>query len=128
MWFPILVVTFNFSSPAIYLYANFWIFDVIMHTLGGIAIANMLFIYLKYFGKNWWKQIPSHMQFVFSVSFVGLFGIMWEFYEFLNDLFYKTHMQPSIADTMQDLFFDLVGAVIFTAIYLFFRQHSRSEK
>lgn len=59
------------------------------------------------------------------LSLVALIGIFWEFYEFLNDFFlssknYTQIFQQSAADTIGDLFFDLLGGTVFISVYKLF--------
>lgn len=56
------------------------------------------------------------------LSFVALVGVLWEFSEFFYDIFisvkgYSGIAQQGVADTMSDLFFDLLGGLIFLVIY-----------
>ena len=62
---------------------------------------------------------------VLTLGFVALIGVFWEFYEFLRDFYLLTGgkisvFQSSFADTVKDLFFDLVGGT--TAFAIFYRK------
>ena len=113
LWLPVLIFFFNASPLAKYLYATQPLFDVCMHIIGGFAIGYMLITILKVFKISWWKHIPKLWKVVFIVSFVMLFGFAWEWYEFLSDIFLKTNHQPNLADTMYDILFDFMGALVF---------------
>ncbi len=58
------------------------------------------------------------LQAIFVVGFVMIIGVAWEWYEFLFDHFAGTIVQklgvaqPSLADTMDDLFNDFIGAIV----------------
>lgn len=99
-----------------------------MHFLGGFWTA-MAFIYLisayqfpiskEAFNQNFLSFL------IVILSFVALIGIFWEFYEFLNDFFlsskaYAQIMQQGAADTIADLFFDLLGGTVFIVIFKLF--------
>gem|GEM_PF-1613175 len=62
---------------------------------------------------------------VLMLGFVALIGVLWEFYEFLHDFYLLTGgkisvFQNSFADTIKDLFFDLVGGT--TAFAIFYKR------
>lgn len=86
-----------------------WI-DIPLHLIGG-AFAAVLFYWLLGADIN---ALSYRMQFVLVLSFVTFIGVLWEFFEFLSDVFissrgYAYVAQASSADTMGDLFFDLLG-------------------
>ncbi|GEM_PF-5153982 len=69
------------------------------------------------------KRYPL-LNFIFAISFVALIGVLWEFYEFLTDvllpimpILHPVIAQPSLADTMADFFFDLLGSVTVCLTY-----------
>jgi len=87
-------------------------FDIPMHLLGGFWVA-MFFGYLnrKFFKlPNFWSAA------LLTISFVALFGVLWEFFEFfLNHLSFLQKFgdfQGDLADTMGDLFFGLLGGAM----------------
>lgn len=55
------------------------------------------------------------------LAFVALIGVFWEFFEFISDFLIKSKhsglFQAGAADTLGDLFFDLVGGASLFAIY-----------
>ena len=69
------------------------------------------------------KNLLSY--FIIILSFVALIGIFWEFYEFLSDFFlssknYTQIFQQGAADTMGDLFFDLLGGTVLSLAFKLF--------
>lgn len=90
-------------------------FDVIMHLLGGGAIAmSWLLMNKLYFPKS---SLPFLYQLIVAVGIVTLVGVCWEFYEFLLDTRDGLPIrQLSIANTMQDLACDLLGALLISAL------------
>lgn len=88
-----------------------WI-DIPLHFAGG-AFAAVLFFWL--FGAKI-NALPYMAQLVLALSFTALIGVLWEFFEFLFDVFvsskgYAYVAQISAADTISDLFVDLVGGL-----------------
>lgn len=120
LWLPTLIYFFNITPVALHLYRTEPLFDVFMHVLGGFAIAYMLITILRVNKISWWKNIPLLWKLVFISGVVMIFGVAWEWYEFLSDIFFKTVHQPSPADTMYDMLFDFSGGLIFSALHFLF--------
>ncbi|HZX01193.1 MAG TPA: hypothetical protein VFE87_02260 [Candidatus Paceibacterota bacterium] len=89
-----------------------WI-DIPIHFSGGVLIG-LVFLWLveMYPGQfklpgNFWARA------LLIISFGALMGVVWEFTEFTYDLFVVGHglrsAQQGVADTMGDLFFDIIG-------------------
>ena len=64
---------------------------------------------------------------LWSIGPVSFVAVLWEFHEFLLDYFFHTAIQSSVADTMGDLFFGLVGGFI-ASIYMVYRLGHTHEK
>jgi len=102
-------------------------FDVPMHFFGGYVMALLglaCYGWLQGFvdikPKSTQKLsilAPLLIEIVFVLGFVMIIGVAWEWYEFLFDQFVGFFVekfgvaQTSLADTMNDLFNDLVGAL-----------------
>ncbi len=92
-----------------------------MHIGGGIAMGILALAFWNLFVKSvslrtkkkWAAVLPKIF---FVLGFVGLVGIGWEWFEFLFDEILSVRLawgiaQTSVADTMADLFCDLVGGL-----------------
>lgn len=106
-------------------YWTFTWFDMPMHFLGGFWLA-MVFMWLN---PNFQIQNPKFIKLpnylitgIITLGFVILVGVFWEFFEFLCDvfLFGASYFQKGAIDTIKDLFFDLLGGLIFLVIYKYF--------
>lgn len=117
-WFPVLLFLANETSFATQMYITYPNSDRIMHALGGAAIAYMLITYHREFPSDWWKRIPLVWKFLFIVAFAVLFGVAWEWYEYVHDQMFGTHYQPSNENTMFDLLFDFIGSIVLSIIAL----------
>lgn len=93
-------------------------FDVPMHALGGFTAAWTGLLLYNLVREQYAGVIiaPRALLYVYLIGFAAVVGIAWEWYEFLHDVFLNSAMQPSIADTMADFFFDIVGAILLCAI------------
>lgn len=104
-----------------YLYGAWHSYDMVMHFLGGAAMGLLALSLWDRYIKNvtftvkhrWSKRIF----FTFCIlGFTAMVGVVWEWYEFAFDMFVLPGLdgwvvsQPSVADTMADLFLDLSGA------------------
>jgi len=90
-----------------------WI-DIPMHFLGGMWAVFFLFWIFEKKKNDYLFTSPKVLSFLFALGFAALVGILWEFFEFLFDVFISSRgfayaAQTSSADTMGDLFMDLVG-------------------
>lgn len=95
-------------------YFYFWWYDVMMHTLGGVAMG--------FTGGALWYMLHSERpgslremlaQFLFVLGFVAMAGIVWEWAEaFVGSVPSLGMYQPGLIDTMLDLYFDLFGGMV----------------
>ena len=108
----IIVLSIDVIAGKAGLYYTIDIFDDVMHFGGGLAIAIVYVLLLKIVQE---EKVTGEMNplisFMFVVSLVALTAVAWEFYEYLLDVFLPSEFlrQPSIKDTMGDLFLGLVG-------------------
>lgn len=123
----VLVMAVHVFALATGIYSKMPWFDVPMHFFGGYAMALLglaCYGWLRSFvdikPKSTQKLsalAPMLIEMVFVVGFVMIIGVAWEWYEFLFDQFVGFFVenfgvaQISLADTMDDLFNDLVGAL-----------------
>lgn len=109
--------------------------DIPMHFLGGFWLAGVFFwlnskfnvieIQSRNIGRNFWKS--GFPKLLLVLGFVALIGVLWEFFEFICDflILHGQILQRGAADTIKDLFFDLVGGLVFISIFkrIFIRQN-----
>ena len=117
--FPACVFVFSkFIDMAFDAYVVFPWVDIPMHFLGGISIAYTSFLFLRYFKEEGFISINrKFLHVLFVVSLVALVAVLWEFYEFLQFYFFGIPTQPSVADTMLDLFVGLIGAAFGSFVF-----------
>lgn len=122
----VLVSVLNYSAYQFHWYWEFWWFDMIMHTLGGIFIAS-LSLWYYFFRKTEAAQIVSLKTRAFVVSFlsVAIIGIGWELFEFSVDTFI-TFSKHDPVDTSSDLFFDALGGIL--AVLMFFLVYNKDKQ
>ncbi|MEK6760343.1 MAG: hypothetical protein AABX93_00280 [Nanoarchaeota archaeon] len=116
--FPVFVILWNAIFVMTGLYDKFLWLDIPMHFIGGIAVAYSFLLTLDYLHREKYLKLNKLFLFIFSVSLASLFAVGWEFYEFLTQLFTGIIYQPSIADTMKDLFLGLLGGASASLIFI----------
>jgi len=132
--FTLAIYLSNFIGSKAGVYGVWPYFDIPMHFLGGASIAVMGLVAWDMglgYGQRSLSSIPFLVKAVAVIGLVAIVGIVWEWLEFIHD-FERAFTQvifipaqPSIGDTMKDLFFDLFGAVsAFAGSYITFRKKS----
>jgi hypothetical protein len=91
--------------------------STLLHGSGGFVTAWTLVLFFQILKAPLQIQVsPTWFLFFCIIAFVALVGVLWEFAEFGHDMLFPDSRfvyQMSIADTMWDLFMDLVGVVLF---------------
>jgi hypothetical protein len=92
-------------------------FDVVAHFFGGSAIAWSAMIIWKRWNERQWIHADAIVR-DYAVCMTSLlFGTMWEWWEFWMQRWTGFIFQPSIGDTMQDLFMDTIGGLLVVLVY-----------
>jgi hypothetical protein len=139
--FLIFILSLHTVATVRFWYWTYPWFDIPMHFLGGI-LAALTFIWLwrKYFpnfSPKGAEQISSLggsenlFALLLILSFVALVGVLWEFAEFLFDVFisaggYARVVQQDAVDTLTDLLFDLLGGLTAAITFLIGRNKANS--
>ncbi|WP_322892809.1 MULTISPECIES: hypothetical protein [unclassified Yoonia] len=94
------------------IYYRIWWWDIALHATSAVALGmiGFLFIYMLFDGDNF-AAPPSAIAFL-AFTFALSIGAVWEIFEFAMDQLFGTNMQKSEIDTMRDLIFDAIGAII----------------
>jgi hypothetical protein len=111
-------------------YYSVWWLDIPMHIMGGIWVASAFF-----YTARMRNILPANTAaaVIFCLGVVALVGVLWEFYEFLADIYVFHKYTPLAApgvlhfDTLKDLFDDLVGGSL-ALLALFIRKQLAREK
>ena len=125
----ILILVAHYVGLVGNVYITYRWYDILMHIVGGAWVA-LLFFYLA--GRF---NLPLKNSFFWTLiavlGFVALVGILWEFYEYLTDVFilhkYGLGSAQSLwqaFDTLKDLFDDIIGAIIASGAYFFLKKPS----
>ena len=113
-----LYVLFIFFAYFLGCIINFYgiikIYDTLMHFLSGIFISYLALDLLKYL-KVYKKNNVIHTT-LFIVGIVSLSAVIWESFEFICNILFKTDPQnvltTGVTDTMKDIIIALIGSLI----------------
>lgn len=128
---PLKVIRFFWLAGALFLLNLFillgtkWYYadnqiDIVFHFLGGLFIAKGFIALLADAQERHALRIKDESFWrLLVVSLVGLAAVLWEFHEFLIDTYapFAVQMQPSLTDTMGDLFLGLLGGIVATYVF-----------
>lgn len=99
----------NALANRFFWYSAMWWFDIPMHIMGGIFLG---------FGAGALcfrriMKLSPHDAFVTLLLFVLVFGIGWEFFEYIVQAIIKGGPQlANIPDSIKDVFMDIVGGTL----------------
>lgn len=114
----VLILVLELIASKLTLYYVWPWFDILMHTLGGMTVALALIAAVEGY-TNWMpRSLPAKAGFV--AGGVIIVGLLWELFEYVLDLWLGVNLQPSIPDTIADLLFDTVGALVVVVIISLF--------
>ncbi len=98
----------NFFATTYFLYWKYSWFDMPMHFLGGVCVA-LGFAILPFFRIT---LPPQYRTLLPYLLFVFLIGIGWEVFEYVNGISLASADERFLTDTLEDLFFDLLGGFV----------------
>lgn len=117
-------------------YRSFPYWDIILHTTNGFMCAAIGLALINILNNSPRFALSLSPLFVVIVAFcfANTIGVLWEFFEYGMDTFFGMDMQkntilPSgavdigLIDTMEDLFVNFVGSVVFSVFGYFYVKH-----
>ncbi len=109
---PVLVLIIHTILMLFGIYSTHDWIDIPMHFIGGFSVAVTFTLILKSLQRNDLLGKMNLLVFLtFVVSLTAFTAVLWEFWEFLADVFVSLGAQLGIADTMLDLFLGILGGL-----------------
>lgn len=112
------IAAFVFSTLVLgeieHFYKTFVWWDLMLHFVAGAGLTIFGFTMLRaVYSQSALNSTPT-MTSLFALSFTALVALLWEGYEYAIDSlgWSKNPMQPSNADTMQDMLVALLAAIV----------------
>ncbi len=102
-------------------YEIFWWWDLMLHSLSGVAIAFVGFLIVYLVSKEQNIKLTPIFVAIFSFCFSLALAVIWEIFEYIMDKSFGLIMQRSgIVDTMEDFIVATIGALIVATIGYFY--------
>ena len=118
----VLIVILHSLALYFFLYWRIWWFDNVLHFLGGAWLASALFYWAYFLRKIKENAVPALFVLVALVGFSAIGGILGEICEFFYDHLLGRNigmaLQLGVADTVTDLFFDLLGGLAAGLVFI----------
>ena len=112
------------------LYHNpvWWRWDILTHFLGTAVTAFLAFYII--FALDYTKKIKLTLPLMALSTWTTALaiGALWEISEYYFDLIFATQAIINLADTIHDLLFDLLGAVIVSLVGVIYVNKLRKKK
>jgi hypothetical protein len=115
-WAPLLVLAFwAIAAAGFDAYERYPSLDMPTHFCGGVSIAYLTSVGVVRLAPLLGAAHPL-LRGAMAIGATAVAAIVWEFMEYLSDLFLGTHLNLGVRDTLSDLFFGLLGATFFVAL------------
>jgi hypothetical protein len=92
-------------------------YDTLTHFVSSFLVAFLAFVIIYVLDEYWdgLKMDKYAMAFVVVIATIAM-GVVWEFNEWITDIVFGTAEQWGYADTLKDLFIDLLAGIVMAAI------------
>jgi hypothetical protein len=89
------------------------IYNKFTHFFSASVVAFIFLILIFVFNEYYRGIAVNTFKIMFDVVVITMaFGVVWEFMEWTTDYFFNLNTQPSLDDTMGDLFADTLGGLL----------------
>jgi len=133
-----------FLSARFNLYDDVFWWDVVLHTASGVILGFIGFLLIYKLNSRHSMNISPLLVAVFAFTFAVTMDVIFEIYEFLMDVIFGTDMQSwnlpertieigrtfqgiGLRDTMSDLIFDTIGALLISVICYFLFKNEKMK-
>jgi hypothetical protein len=111
--FPATILLLHIIAVKVFdLYAIYPHLDILAHFLGGVSIAYTAYLVIRFVQiERVIAKLDKPIITLLVITTTATTSVLWEFAEFLLDYFFHTDLQISLANTMQDQFFGVLGGL-----------------
>lgn len=107
IFFSLLLYTLHKFALDNHLYMQYWFYDIMMHFLGGVCIALLLYCISLFFNIS---HLNNRISII--ILYTLIIGIFWELFEVYYKIAgYPIHTLLYKLDTTKDLIMDTLGSV-----------------
>jgi len=111
--FICLALIFHMGNGLLDISNNYPIYNKFTHFFSASVIAFIFLILIFVFNEYHRGIATNTLKIIFDVVVITMaFGVVWEFLEWTTDFFFNLNTQPSLDDTMGDLFADTLGGLL----------------
>ena len=92
-------------------------YDTLTHFVSSFLVAFLAFVVIYILDEYWDGLMMDKYAMAFVVVFTTIaMGVIWEFNEWITDIFFGTHEQWGYNDTIKDLFIDMIAGLLMAFI------------
>ena len=96
------------------------IYNKFTHFFSACVVAFIFLILIFVFNEYYRGIADNTFKILFDVVVITMaFGVVWEYMEWTSDFFFNLNTQPSLDDTMGDLFADTLGGLLIAFVGYF---------
>jgi len=118
--FICLALIFHMGNGLLDIYRDIPIYNKFTHFFSACVVAFIFLILLFVFNEYYRGIAINIFKTMFDVVVITMaFGVVWEFMEWIGDFFFDLETQPSLNDTMGDLFADTLGGLLIAFVGYF---------
>jgi hypothetical protein len=124
-----LALIFHMGNGLLDIYRVIPIYNKFTHFFSACVVAFIFLILLFVFNEYYRGIAVNIFKTMFDVVVITMAsGVVWEFIEWIGDFFFNLDAQPSLNDTIGDLFADTIGGLLiaFVGYFLIKRDILRS--
>jgi len=111
--FICLALIFHMGNGFLNISNIFPIYNKFTHFFSAAVVAFIFLISLFVFNEYYRGIAVNTFKILFDIVVITMaFGVVWEFMEWISDFFFDLNTQPSLDDTIGDLFADTLGGLL----------------
>jgi hypothetical protein len=111
--FICLALIFHMGNGLLDISSVYSVYNKFTHFFSASVVAFIFLILIFVFNEYYRGIAINTIKIMFDVVVITMaFGVVWEFMEWTTDYFFSLNTQPSLDDTMGDLFADTLGGLL----------------